>query len=91
MAKTGSLFLNPPPPVLTTQDGRALFEWIRVQLDANQRRLNSPSETRLDVLYAEPIKPRPGMLVCADGTTWNPGSGEGLYRYTLAGTWAFVG
>jgi hypothetical protein len=42
----------------------------------------------LKVLYAEPLKPRPGWIVYADGTSWNPAGGrEGLYRYSLAGTW----
>lgn len=35
----------------------------------------------LDTLYAEPRKPRTGMIVKADGTTWNPGAGAGLYWY----------
>lgn len=26
-------------------------------------------------------KPRDGVTVKADGTNWNPGSGEGLYTY----------
>jgi hypothetical protein len=29
----------------------------------------------------------PGKLAWADGTKWNPGSGEGLYVYTSAGVW----
>ena len=36
-------------------------------------------------VYAEPEKPRDGMVVLADGTTWNPGRGEGLYRYDESG------
>lgn len=44
-----------------------------------------------DILYVEPTKPRAGLVVYADGTTWDPGSGEGLYRYSLAGAWEFVG
>lgn len=34
---------------------------------------------------------QPGALAWADGVNWNPGSGEGLYRYTKAGTWVLVG
>ena len=33
-----------------------------------------------------PTKPREGMLVMADGTGWNPGSGKGLYEYK-SGAW----
>lgn len=37
-----------------------------------------------------PAKPRAGLLVEADGTNWNPGSGAGLYIYR-AGAWVFIG
>ena len=32
-------------------------------------------------VYAEPTRPRDGDIVLADGTEWNPGSGEGVYCY----------
>ena len=35
----------------------------------------------LEKLYAAPTKYRDGTIVYADGTTWNPGSGEGAYIY----------
>ena len=44
----------------------------------------------LDMSYAAPKKPRDGMIVLADGTTWNPGSGAGYYGYR-AGAWRFLG
>ena len=45
---------------------------------------------RFRVLSAEPGRKNRGDVVYADGTTWDPGSGEGLYRYTGA-AWVFVG
>lgn len=45
----------------------------------------------LTVLYAEPETKFTGMVVYADGSTWNPGSGEGLYRRSLADTWVHLG
>lgn len=33
-------------------------------------------------IYVAPTKPREGMIVYADGTSWNPGSGKGVYHYT---------
>lgn len=33
---------------------------------------------------------RTGLLAFADGSNWNPGSGQGLYRYNGT-TWSFVG
>lgn len=40
--------------------------------------------------YAAPAKLREGMVVLADGTKWNPGSGAGYYGYRN-GAWAFLG
>lgn len=48
----------------------------------------------LQTLYAEPERVRAGMLVIADGTTWNPDgvSGAGLYRRNTANSaWVFIG
>lgn len=44
-----------------------------------------------EILHREPDNLRPGRVVYVDGTDFNPGSGEGLYRRTLANTWVFVG
>lgn len=44
----------------------------------------------LDMQYRAPVKPRDGLVVLADGTKWNPGSGAGFYGYR-AGTWRFLG
>ncbi len=48
-----------------------------------------PSERflQLEVSYAAPAKLRVGLIVYADGTVWDPGSGEGLYVYKSTG-WA---
>lgn len=44
----------------------------------------------LAVAYAEPAKLWDGMVLIADGTVWNPGSGAGLY-YRLGGVWIKAG
>lgn len=41
----------------------------------------------LDVVYVEPDKPQQGDIRYADGSTWNPGSGEGIYFRNSAGAW----
>lgn len=47
---------------------------------------------QLEVLYAAPSKVQAGMLVYADGVTWNPGAGEGVYRRNKGNTaWVLVG
>ena len=43
-----------------------------------------------NTLYAVPKKPRDGLTVLADGTTWNPGAGQGVYTY-YAAAWHKLG
>jgi hypothetical protein len=43
------------------------------------------------VQYEQPEKFEAGDTVYADGVTWNPGAGEGLYRRSIAGAWVFIG
>lgn len=44
----------------------------------------------LDPVTVAPAKPREGDIRLADGTTWNPGSGHGVYWYTGT-TWKLLG
>lgn len=60
-----------------------LMNIARASLEGNQF-------LSLEMLYVAPAKPRDGMVVLADGTTWNPGSGGGFYGY-CAGAWRFLG
>ena len=55
--------------------------------------MNNPEPfVRLQILRAEPVRYWAGMVVYADGTDWNPGSGQGLYRRNVANSaWVFVG
>jgi hypothetical protein len=41
---------------------------------------------RLEQTNVVPDKPRDGDIRYADGTNWNPGSGQGLYVYIDDGT-----
>ena len=51
------------------------------QIDINRHR-----DSLHKIWHVAPTKPREGMLVYADGTDWNPGSGAGYYVY-YAGAW----
>ena len=53
---------------------------LRSQLAAAQ------SSLYLQTLYAAPDRPRDGLIVLADGTTWNPGAGAGVYA-RVGGAW----
>jgi hypothetical protein len=44
----------------------------------------------LDTLYAAPKRIVDGMIVKADGATWNPGAGAGAYIYRGA-AWHLLG
>ena len=41
----------------------------------------------LDVSNVVPSDPQQGDIRYADGSNWNPGSGEGIYFYNAAGAW----
>ena len=46
------------------------------------------ADGHFDVSNAVPSKPRAGDVRYADGSNWNPGSGEGLYLYLSTGAWS---
>jgi len=70
-----------PQYVLWFTELQALYKDVLRYID--------PSNTQFG--RAAPENPVTGLLAFADGTSWNPGSGEGYYRYTSIGTWAYVG
>jgi hypothetical protein len=45
----------------------------------------------IDVSYVLPEKPRQGDIRYADGVSWNPGGGEGIYFYNSGGVWTQMG
>lgn len=67
-----------------------LGAYIKEQLSEVSDNLSLIDNLTLVELHAEPVKPRTGMVVLADGTNWNPGSGAGFYGYR-GGAWALLG
>ena len=72
-------------------DEKSLSEYLGREL----RRIASEFASGADhillpELHNEPAKPRDGMVVLADGSDWNPGSGAGYYGYQSA-AWTFLG
>ena len=66
-------------------------EWMRRELRSISEAIgNKTPIVWLDKSYAPPKKYSDGMVVLADGTAWNPGSGAGVYCYR-AGAWRFLG
>lgn len=71
-------------------DVAQLAEAINREFTAVARALANPDLVHLDTLHVEPKRPRSGMVVFADGTDWDPGSGQGFYGYN--GTaWVLLG
>ena len=64
---------------------------LNQELQRLARVLSEPvASLQVGMSYSPPPKPRDGLIVLADGTSWNPGSGAGYYGYR-AGAWRFLG
>ena len=65
--------------------------FLREEFDLIARSWSSP-EPYLFVAksFKPPDRPMEGMVVLADGTSWNPGSGAGYYGYRGT-SWTFLG
>ena len=64
---------------------------VQQELEQVSRAMSEPDQMLMvEFSYVAPTKPRDGMIVLADGTSWNPGSGGGYYGYR-AGAWRFLG
>lgn len=65
--------------LVSPHKGLADHLWLQSQLERFERhlleRMRAPSLTRA------PNNPSEGMIVIADGTLWDPGSGGGFYGY----------
>ena len=66
---------------------QGLANSLRLELEKLVLQLSQPTDYyALNTLYAAPKRIFEGMLVKADGTTWNPGSGAGVYA-RVGGAW----
>jgi hypothetical protein len=77
-----------PAPIPT--DSQYLAQYIVNELGAIQAAINALAAGHIDKSYAVPTKPREGDIRYADGSTWNPGSGAGIYYYN-GSIWKLLG
>ncbi len=77
-----------PEPLLGGED--TLIEYIQRQFQLISLAFEGVDAIELPELHVEPSKPRAGVIVLADGTNWDPGSGRGFYGYSN-GAWRFLG
>jgi hypothetical protein len=71
------------PSVAPREFGPEFLEWLRSEfLAVSQAASQSAAqEVNLDQLGKPPVRVSDGMIRFADGVSWNPGSGRGLYIY----------
>jgi len=76
----------PKSPTVITTLGE-LRDYVEEEFRSIAQEFGEPRDVAfLKVTFAPPLKPREGMIVYADGTTWNPGAGRGTYEYR-SGVW----
>lgn len=71
-------------------DTEKLIEYLQAELRFLAIKLQSEKFSQLTSLSVAPAKPRDGMIVLADGSNWDPGSGAGFYGY-YGGSWTKLG
>ena len=64
-----------------SEGNRGLVEALERELLEIERALQKFPFLLIETISVEPEKPRDGMIVLADGTEWDPGSGHGYYGY----------
>ena len=62
--------------------------YLQSELDKLSGIISNIADGHFDVSNVVPAKPRAGDIRYADGTNWNPGSGEGVYVYLSTGAWS---
>lgn len=78
-------------PRIVPTESDDIPRFLNEELPRISREMSGPVDyIILNVLNVQPKKPRAGMVVEADGTNWNPGSGAGTYIYR-SGSWVKLG
>lgn len=81
-------YVPAPPP----SDEKDLMRWIVEELRQVGRAFENIEAISLQRRHRPPAKVTDGMIVLADGTNWDPGSGEGVYRWDSdTSSWKFLG
>lgn len=64
--------------------------YLRTELQKISAAVTALSLGHLDMTTVAPAKPRDGDIRYADGTSWNPGAGKGVYVYKTS-AWVLLG
>lgn len=74
----------------TTETLAGLYAWAFREFQAIEQSFFDLDMIQLKETNVVPTKARTGMVVLADGTDWDPGSGAGFYGY-YGGAWHKLG
>lgn len=72
------------------KDSQQFLEWVLDEFGKVQNGMFDLDSIRFVTQYRAPTKPRTGDTLLADGSSWNPGSGAGVYTY-YAAAWHKLG
>jgi hypothetical protein len=73
-------------------DPAQVQRFLREELAKISAAISALAAGHIDESFTAPAKPRTGDIRFADGTTWDPGSGRGIYWYdAVASTWNILG
>ena len=79
------------PGVIISEKDPELAVMIAQELAEIAKAFAAVDNIVLKTLHEEPVKPREGMIVLADGTNWNPiAAGGGYYGY-YGSAWVKLG
>jgi len=94
MAKGDPAGLYSPDAVSMPSTGNAILDnfvsFVVREFQKISTAFNRGLAREVEFLNKEPPRPYDGLTTGADGTNWNPGSGQGVYTY-YAGAWHKLG
>lgn len=88
--RTPSLATASYAPNLPPSDPKDLQRYLALELASIAAAVQALALGHIDKSNVAPAKPRTGDIRLADGTDWNPGSGQGVYAY-YGSSWHFLG
>jgi len=63
------------------------WKWLHDELQRLSRVVAVLAAGYLPPTHVAPSNPRAGDIRYADGSDWNPGSGEGIYFFNISSAW----
>ena len=68
-------------PGTVPRDQEQMVNFLQDELLKLQNVIAALAAGHVDETHVAPTKPRTGDIRLADGTNWNPGTGQGVYAY----------